>query len=352
MSELSWERVGDRILSILRGCFTPALFVSGAYLIDTRTQVYLGLLLVGWSFARMSTYTQRVYGLPLGATVVDVAAETRSNTKIEIWMKIDAILGHPAVASVFDRLRKLERVPQDTSLDAWRESLIARFRTREKLSVDNQPWAKVVFEVRAGQLWTNGEYRPLPVLFHQVLVPDEAFLNRHAWGTTEDAQYHGLKVRVGVLNGILRLQVGEWDEDASQREPGQTRDWMAWDTITTFPLLLNPLDHYLPPRFLLLDYFTFPHHRKGWRRAKAAFFRQADEYRRIVSTFGEWGEGRLYERQTAEFKRWIHKEGFKQWGSDRAYKRWNNDFLGVNTFNLQVEHETYKWLSEEGEKVY
>ncbi len=50
----------------LRFSFTVALFVGGAYLVDTRTNVYVGLLLVGWSFARASTYTQMAYRISLG----------------------------------------------------------------------------------------------------------------------------------------------------------------------------------------------------------------------------------------------------------------------------------------------
>lgn len=337
-----------------RACFTIGLFLGGAYLIDNRSNVYVGLLLVGWSFARASAYVQMVYRLSLGRAVLDAVSETRANTRIEIYMKIDAVLEHPAVVATFERLQQLGRIPVEVTINQWREGLVQRFRARADLPAEHKSWALVVFEVRAGQLWKNGEYRGSPVIFHEVLIPDDSLKKKYAWGDDEEMRYDGVRFRVLVINGLLKLQVGEWDEETGHREPGQKYGWMAWDTITTFPLLLDPLDHFLPPRFLLLDYFSFPHHRKRWPGAKRTFFRQADEYRRALSTFGEYGENRLHERQANQFKRWLEREGFtRTWGDEPPLTpSWGNRFMRVDFATTQADFHAYRWLSEEGEEVY
>jgi hypothetical protein len=356
---------GERFVSIrqqivssswnaVRTAFTVALFLIGAYLIDNRQNVYVGLLLVGWSFARVSTYVQRVYRLSVGRSLLDAVSEVRANTRLEIFVNVGAILEHPAANSAFERLQRINKIPTDATFTSWRDGLLNRFRERAAVEPKHDAWAKVVFEVRSGQLWKDGEYRRSPVMFQEILIPDEALKRKYSFSDDEDRQYYGIRVRITVINGLLKVQLGEWDEETGHREAGQQYSWIAWDTITTFPLLLNPLDHYLPPRFLLFDYFSRPHHRRNWGGAKKAFFRQADEYRRVLSTFGEYGENRLYERQSKEFERWLQREGFKRtWGDEPPVApSWTNRYVRIDIGAAVVDFDTYKWLSEEGEKVY
>ena len=342
------------IWNIFRLGFTVGLFFSGAYLIDSRSNVYLGLLLVGWSLVRTSTY---VYRLSFGRLLLEAVAEARAAIRIEIYMKIDAILAHPMCIAAFQRLQALGRIPSDVTVDEWQYALLNRFRSRAEIPAGHQPWEHTVFEVRAGQLWVNGEYRRSSVIWHEILIPDESMKKQLAW-EEEDEQYYGLRIRVFVLNGLLKVQVGKWDEDEGHRETGQQYKWIAWDTITTFPLLLNPLDHHLPPRFLLLDYFSSPLHRSNWAQAKRTFFLQADEYRRALSSFFEEnGEQRIHDRQAREFGRWLELEGFTRTWSDEppAIPSWGNRFIRVDFINDQSvydDYDNYRWLSDESEKVY
>ena len=168
--------------------------------------------------------------------------------------------------------------------------------------------------------------------------------------------YEGLKIRILVINGVLKVQVGEWTEKTGHREPGQgSGQWLAWDTVTTFPLFLQALDHYLPPRFLLLDYFSSLSHRKHWSRDKKAFFRHADEYRRVLSTWGEYRENRLQDRQAKQFDQWLTREGFRRTWEDSQpplQPSWSNPVMRIDLNYVQVDYDTYRWLSDEGEKVY
>jgi hypothetical protein len=209
---------------------------------------------------------------------------------------------------------------------------------------------RVTFEVRAGQLWKDGEYRQSPFIHHEVLIPDES-MKRESWSAKA---YDGLRIRAHVINGVLKVQVGRWNEDFGHREPGQKYHWMAWDTVTSFPLLLNPLDHYLSPRLLLLDFFSMPHHRKGWQREKRRFFRRVEEYRRVLGTWGEYGEDSLETQQARELEGWLKREGFRRTGGDEPplENSWRNEFLEIDLRSIQVDHGFYRWLADEGEKYY
>src|SRR5205814_6376832 len=131
-----------------------------------------------------------------------------------------------------------------------------------------------------------------------------------------------LLVRVVVIDGLLKVQVGEWTTYTGHREPKQDEDaWIAWDTITTFPLVLNPHDHRLPPRLLLLD-----------RYPDLTLFRWTLEYRRVL-TAEQWRSPRF----ANEFQRWLKREDFSRIGGEEPplFRGWENRFLTISF------HHTY-----------
>jgi hypothetical protein len=336
-------------LSTARTLLTVGLFIGGAYLIDSRTNTYAGLLFVGWSFSRVSAYALRAYRLSVGASLLEAVAATRANTRTDLLLRIDAIIGHPAVNAAFDRLKRLGRIQTPVTFAEWRDGLIRRYRAEHDIAPEDNPLERVAFEVRAGQLWKDGEYRQSPFIHHEVLIADESMKRESFLAKGHD----GLRIRVLVINGVLKVQVGRWDEEFGHREPGQN-NWIAWDTVTSFPLLLNPLDHYLSPRLLLMDYFSMPHHRKSWQREKRRFFRRVEEYRRVLGTWGEYGENSLATRQAKELEGWLKREGFQRTGGDDPplENSWRNEFLQIEIHSVQVEFDLYRWLSDENEKYY
>lgn len=313
-----------------------SMFIGGAYLIDSRHSVYFGLLLVGWSCARAAV--RSVLGNLLSpSALLDTVAETRAASRLDLTLRIDAILEHPAVNAAFERLRALGRIPEATSMEQWRRDLVERFRKLRDLPAEEPARERVSFEFRSGQIWKNREFHYSSIISHEVLIEDEALKA----GITNE--YSGLTVRVVVVNGLLKVQVGEWEERVGYRAPGQTCEWIAWDTITSFPLLLNPRDHFIPPRFLWLDHFSGPRHRHDRKEARLLFYR-AWAYRRVLSTFGYIGEQRLSEHQDRDFEAWLKREGYR-----RAFGRcWHNPYLMVTIESGQPDdYNAYRWLSDE-----
>jgi hypothetical protein len=344
------DDIAASALNALRWIITAGMFFGGLYLIETQRSLYVGVVFVGWAFIRASAYVQHVYRMPLGPTLLDAASASAANTTIKLMLKIDAVVDHPSLRGAFDRLRAKGRIGPEVVFADWQAGLVRRFREGAQLPEGHRSWEVVSFDFRAGQIWKNGEYSRMSFIFHEVLIPEESMKPKHVLSHSDDIYFDGLRIRAVVINGILKVQIGKWSEESGYREPKQSSHWMAWDTITTFPLILNSLDHRLPPRLLLLDYFSLPHHRSGWKRAKRRAFRQADEYRRVLSTFGTYGESALWERQRREFKRWLEKEGFT--ADSYSSDEWHNDFLSINITCRSVESDTYRWLSDEGETYY
>jgi hypothetical protein len=348
--EAARDRVGGKLSNVARGTFTLALFLGGAYLVDARQNTYIGLFLVGWSFGRASTYMLTLYRLSVGRALLGVVADTRCNTTIELYVAVNEVLNHSTVAAAFERLKTSSRIDPDVAFENWRDSAVERYRMRDKVPTEGREYEHVVFNIRAGQLWKNLELQRLPVILHELLIPDES-LKKTAGFFRADEKYDGLKIRLLVINGVLKLQVGNWsEEETGHREPGQSQGhWIAWDTVTTFPLLLNPLDHYLPPRFLLLDFFSSSTRSKRRSKEKRAFFRYADDYYRALGTWGEYGEERLKDRQGRQFEKWLESEGFHRVWEQPS---WSNRFMRIELNRVHVDYETYKWLSDEGERFY
>jgi hypothetical protein len=331
-------RSADLLADWSRPAFTIALFLIGAYLVGNQ-QIYVGLLLVGVSFVRWSAESH-------WRTLLNVVADTRVSTTIHAHLNLEAILDHPAARSASNRLRQLGRLPADSTHDQWTRSLIERFQQRA--SVSEGAGVRVTFECRGGQVWINGEHRPFPGLVHEFVIPDDAQQRKHSDLWPGDEAYAGVRVRVIVINGILKLQIGEWDEETGYREAGQQYDWMAWDTITTFPLLLNPIDHRLSPRLLLCGYFSYPIHRKDWHRMKRLFGRQADDYCRALRTFGEYGENRRLTAMNRDFEYWLREEGFKRLSVNEPPFQpvWSNRFLYLELRTSTADFDAYQWLSD------
>ncbi len=291
--------------NFVRLAFTVLLFFGGAYLIEKDINVYFGLILVGWSFLRVFKDVRAAYTMPLERSLLDAVSESRAATKISISLKVDGILGHHALGAAFERLKGLGRLSSEVTIEQWRQTLLEKFRKQEGLLSDDPTWAKVEFDIRSGQLWVDGDYRQNSIIYHAILIPDESLENPYAGRD-------GLTIRIFVLNGQLVVQVGEWEEEDGRREEWQKdTSWIAWDTVTEFPLLLCPLVHYIPPRFLLLDIFANSLDHPNWERMKASYFERVENYRRVLGAFGEPGEEELRKRQLDEFKSQLAKEGYK-----------------------------------------
>ena len=136
-------------------------------MVDTRQNTYVGIILLGWTFARVITYTLTIHRVTVGRVLLDVVSDTRCNTIIRVDVLIAEILGHSDVARALDRLKASGRIESDITVESWRASLMELYRSRRKFPDGEELphyCEQVVFNIRAGQLWKNDQLQQLPVI--------------------------------------------------------------------------------------------------------------------------------------------------------------------------------------------
>lgn len=270
--------------------------------------------LIAWGVIGLVHQSLKFNQFVLALTLGDIQSETRCYTFAEVWLFVDRILDHPAVDRVFERLRAIDRIPSGTTHAAWRDALIHRFREREKIQDQARSWKRVTFSFHGGEFRVDDTPRRPMALDHQLLIPDEALksgltalVGRR---TDEEMDYDGLRIRLVIVAGEMRVQVGKWDERTCDRHGKESVvSYQAWDTVARFPLLLNPRDHGFPPRFLALGHSSPDGLPSLWGDPRA-MGRHIMDYRRVIAAGEDGAYRRVDGRLDREFKKRLRIEGF------------------------------------------
>ena len=270
--------------------------------------------LIAWGILGLVHESLKFNQFALTLTLGDIQSETRCHTDAEVWLFVDRILDHPAVVRVFERLRAIDRIPSGTTHAEWRDALIQRLREREKIQDQARSWKRVTFSFHGGKFRVDGATRRQMALDYQLLIPDEALESgltaRVGRRTDEEMDYAGLRIRLVIVAGEMRVQVGKWDEKTCDRHAGETVvSYRAWDTVARFPLLLNPGDHAFPPRFLSVGHDAPDGLPSLWGDPKA-MGRHIMDYRRVIAAGEDRACSRVDGRLDREFRKRLRIEGF------------------------------------------
>jgi hypothetical protein len=253
------------------------------------------------------------------------------------------LLSHLSAKKTFMHLRQAGCYAKNLSWEAWRDATIERYRARKKLGPADEAVERVAFSIRNGRVSKDGQEHG-PFIVHEVLLPDEA-LKRDLKAVAaidwddENELYDGLRVRIVVVNGVLKLQLGKWAEPYG-REVRSGR-WIAWDTITSFPLLLNYHEHYIPARFLLVDIQERSGTVPGWPSTRA-WWRAVRDYERVVALAGEWGEQRAKARLEDQLNAWTKRDGF----SAGLGASWRNSVMAISFECFRDGGSLVRWLGD------
>lgn len=336
------EDLWDRVWSFLYAFLPVAVLIMSAYFIERDRNTGLGVFLIAGAIFMFVYQSQKAYtlGRPL-----EVFAAQRCSTILTVRFDLEQVLDHERVRDAFVRMQAKELLPKDTTFEGWRASLLDWYRERHKITAENPVAASVTFHFQSGRLRVNGKTQRLPVMNYEFLV---APVRGTFAGIGSEEYARMVRIRVSVLNGILRLQVGEWNKEAGYMEDGQKYSWMAWDTIASFPLVHDPIQHFIPPQYLLMEYFSgTPMHRPHWGALKREWERQDIDYRKALSTWGEYGENRVYARIEKKFAAWMAREGFKKSGNS-----WENRYMVVEFDCFQDRADMHRWLQDTEEQHF
>lgn len=322
-------------------CFNTALIAWSIRLFDDHDRSWKPVGLLVWGTLGIAWEGVKVVWRETSMALVELVAEQRCTTSGVVHIWIDEVLYHPAVVDAYHRLKRLQRIDHAMSFADWAAGISARFKERVK---KEEAVERVEFSFNGGVLRVNGIERRDLTLYHELLIPDEALKHEHPVTGDEELCYEGLRIRLIVANGLLKLQVGKWTEETAPPEPESSFDWVAWSTITTFPFILNPQDHHFAPRFLFLDYFVEPMYRHGWDKRKKEFFKQARDYTRAIATLESYGATRLWSRLRRQFSEHLEQEGFEE----QKYRNstWRNKYIELWLGGPMGRGELSRWLGE------
>ena len=142
-----------------------------------------------------------------------------SNTRLRISIKLTETLRHPAVRRLLDRLKQVGRVDSSLTEEQWTASLVEAYQERSRR--EDQESEEVVFHIRGERLWVNGRLCETDSLYHEIVIPYESVQQVDREHVHEDdVDRAALRLRVLVVNGLLKLQVGRFDRSLSpERTP-------------------------------------------------------------------------------------------------------------------------------------
>ena len=264
-------------------------------------------------------------------------AVRNSKVRLRVSVRIGEALHHPAVSRLLVRLKHVGRVDPSLGEDSWRASLVEGYRKRPRQEGDESE--EVVFQIRGGNVWTNGRLCETKQLYHELVMPYEPLRSAERDHLDEDdAHRQALRLRVLVVNGLLKLQVGRFDRSLSPEPDADGRSWQAWETITSFPLLFCGFSYGISPDFLKIP-FPLDHSRERgvsqeWLRHTETLRKDLADYNRLFIASDEDAYMELVKR----FLVWLEREHFvplEQWTWPST--KYQNRYLTVSIANCSDE---------------
>ncbi len=315
---------------LLRGTFTLSTGLAAYYFLENG-YLALGVFAAGWTAVRVSTARLSNVWQAAGTVLAQHQTALDCNARIRIVIRIEGVVRSELVGAPFQRLKASGKVSVPT-VEQWADGLLQRFRDRSGTSKAQE---EVVFHVRGNHVWKNDKpwFQADANLYHDILIPDDA-MRSQAIGLED---YRGLRIRLVVVNGIFKLQIGEFDESDTPESLGW--QWRSWQTLTRFPLLYCPQKHHLPERLLNLDYAVPQEHSSKWQRNTLdKYRRRLDQdtacYRHVLTMSDGYDRraDKISDDFAKRFDDWIEREQFKFLGNAQYFA---NPYLFVEIQNLR-----------------
>jgi len=295
---------------------------------------YTGDILTGVAFLLLAIYQLRKLRLFLKSLseLTNIQSERNVNSYIELRFDFAKILTHDIFDDLYKKISSNTNEKMPTK-DEW----INNFLTNYKTKYNKEDFVeRITFNIKNGLLWKNKELEFSDIIHHELYIPqvlekeeDEGLFE--GGGTTE-----GITIRLLVVNGILKLQLGNFSKEHSPEmlnEKGLAV-YRTFSTITSFPLIYFPIDHGLPKRYLNLSLYGTQSYwdstggkgvdfTKDWKELN----REVADYEHICNTpddsdhLGDRKWVKIIKKFGEKKEEWLKKEKFKD-----PFARDDNDY--------------------------
>jgi len=313
-----------------------------------------------------------------------VPSETACNTALTCRFAVEHVLSHPSLDALFQRLRTGGKI-QPTDVSEWRRTLVANYERKYKR---NQPFEEVRFHVKNNLVFMNGEPHFGDTLYHAIEIPyslgedgkegEKSFL-------TPNIEVK-LEIRLLVVNGMLVLQLGEFDRQSSPKilKDGSLAVYQTYVTLTTFPLMYFGYQLGLPIRYLNLSSHATESYKNHWHewqtKTKRPFWKRKpgmfDDWRRLHQDLAAYRIlSEHYQSSDYSWSKWkkfsdafesrrdallkaekfttFHTKTDDDWRYPDMGQEYSNDYLYVffQNLNLRREFAAEHWFTDYYEEM-
>jgi hypothetical protein len=280
-----------------RIAFYSILLGVAAYSYTNGNYVWAFLCLLLWGYLVVQNRLTRVWSVL--SALERAPSELDCNTFINCRFSIEHLIAHPSVQNLYRSLHVEGKVGAE-SFDKWTQLLLENYTrtfTREK------PFEEVTFNIKNNLVFKNE--KPdfwMDSVYHEFAIPfrcPEAGEEENSSFMTESDEVQ-LSIRLFIINGILKLQVGNFSKRHSPEllHEGALASYVTWATVTEFPLIYFSYRHGLPVRYLNLSSHAtesykvqLSAHRQKWE--KKPFWKRAP------NMFDDW---RVLQRDVAAYR--------------------------------------------------
>lgn len=207
--------------------------------------------LLVWGIYRISySDLQRLHN-QIGEFATPVKTKKETNVYIELRLLIEKILKSSSVDELYKKLKENKIIEKEK--DLWVSDLLNNYK---KTNVFGEGLEIIEFNVKDNQIWKNGKINFDDAIYHDIFIPYK-YINgkeRESVPFLTPSIEVGLLIRVFIVNGFLKLQVGEFNKKYSPKvmKEGALSVYQNYDTISTFPLIYFSYVHNLPEKYLNL----------------------------------------------------------------------------------------------------
>ncbi len=338
----------------------------------------IALILFTWFLSRLFGYNLKRIFEGIGHSEV----ERQSNIVLELKVNIVAVLKSKAVSELFDRLQNGEKAMFRSEFkykdkQKWIEQTIESYKKKYDNDKDwtNKEgqrfvWDSTKWNIKNNILWKNGQIDFSDSMGHELVIPYEFKGKEDDDSMSWNDIGSGIRVRVIVVNGMIKVQIGNFDKESSPefyRDSGLAA-YKTWETITTFPLMY--VSQSIPTHYLNLSMYATDSYKnllrleskKDWTKDWKELNAEIGDYNYLKTAFASDAPADnkfsgVYKKFHEKSLKMLEAEKFsdpnKRKDDDWPVPGWmeDNSITYLNDY-LHIFIADYKDMREKNEKYY
>ena len=327
-----------------------------------------GIVIFVWFISKLFGYRLDTFLQGLYETKTQHDSEQKYNCSIDLRIAIENVLRHSAVDTLFEKLQMKNIISIAIKKEDWVNLMVENYK--KKFEKDHAVDI-VRFDIKHNILWKNGTVDFFDSVYHDIFIPYEYKNGRELEEARRESIPRldeitiGIRIRIFIVNGFIKLQVGEYSKEFT---PKMIKDdkyfgvYQRFETVTSFPLLYFSYKHRIPENYLNLTVWATqygedimaskPNSIDNWREIQKDFH----DYNYVCSVADE--ESRFADKKfmdiIARFREkrdaWLNNENFGD-TIKRESRYWMHGISDCNSYmSIDIDNYNASDIRERREK--